>query len=194
VEVPPGPTRFSPTACCSEGIELSEREWADPVLRAAAEARTLVGTLDNDRYSYFRERDLAVKKHNLVDVLRVDDPSLSFAQAVHAAVALRDRIMCLYLRLREQLRLTAGDDGRGCVAGLDAVGGGNMNFAAKAARYLLPEMPTRSRARMCPATTAPLPPNSPRAPGGGSSSVHDIPRHGPGTTTLAPVGLRWGVL
>jgi hypothetical protein len=125
----------------TEGIELSEQEWADPVLRAAAECGMLVGTLDNDRYSYFRERDLEVKKHNLFDSLRVDDPSLSFAQAVDQAVVLRDRLMGLYLRLREQLLLTAGDDVRRYLAGLDVVISGNMNFAAKAARYLLPKTP-----------------------------------------------------
>ena len=124
----------------TEDIELSEREWADPALRAAAESGMLVGTLDNDRYSHFRERNLEVKKHSVFDALRVDDPSLSFAQAVDQAVALRDRIMCLYLRLRERLLLTAGEDVRRYVRGLDNVISGNMSFAANAARYLLPEM------------------------------------------------------
>jgi len=145
----------------TEGIELSEREWANPVLRAAAEAGMLVGTLDNDRYSYFRERDLAVKKHNLFDALRVDDPSLSFAQAVNKAVALRDRIMCLYLGLREQLLLTASDDVRRYVAGLDTVISGNMNFAAKAARYLLPEMPHEVRSTDVPCDDSMAPPDLP---------------------------------
>jgi hypothetical protein len=145
----------------TEGIELSEREWADPVLRAAAEAGMLVGTLDNDRYSYFRERDLAVKKHNLFGARCVDDPSLSFAQAVDEAVALRDRIMCLYLRLREQLLLTASDDVRRYVTGLDAVISGNMNFAAKAARYLLPEMQYTVKVTNVPCDDSTTPPDLP---------------------------------
>jgi hypothetical protein len=145
----------------TEGIELSEREWADPVLRAAAEAGMLVGTLDNDRYSYFRERDLAVKKHNLFDALRVDDPSLPFAQAVDKAVALRDRIMSLYLKLREQLLPTAGTDVRRYVAGLDTVISGNMNFAAKAARYLLPEMPYAVTVTEVPCDDSTAPPDLP---------------------------------
>ncbi|MBV6695605.1 hypothetical protein KV557_00500 [Kitasatospora aureofaciens] len=125
----------------TEGIELSERQWARPAVRAAAEASMLAGGLDNDRYSYLRERDLAVKKHNLFDAIRHDHPDHTFEQAVTDAIAIRDRMMTLYLQLRENLLAEDDDDLRRYLTGLDRITSGNINFAMTCARYLLPDSP-----------------------------------------------------
>jgi Terpene synthase family 2, C-terminal metal binding len=72
-----------------EGIELGERQWARPIVRAAAEAAACCGVLDNDRYSLLRERDLAIKKYNLFDALRGEHTDYSADQAITEAIAIR---------------------------------------------------------------------------------------------------------
>lgn len=143
----------------AEGIELSEQQWLRPAVRAAAEASMLASVLDNDRYSYLRERDLPVKKLSLFDAIRHDHPDYTFEQAVIKAVAIRDRMMALYLQLRGEL-LAGGDDDLGrYLTGLDRMASGNINFAMTTGRYLLPDSPhtvTRVDKPSDPSTT-PLP-------------------------------------
>ncbi|MEU3743261.1 hypothetical protein AB0E78_40190 [Streptomyces sp. NPDC032198] len=125
----------------TENTNLSEHHWANPTLRATVEAGMLTALLDNDRYSYLREHRLAVRKHNLFDALRTEHPHYTFDQAATAAIALRDRIMTLYLRLRKQQLKNAPHDVRRYLTGVDRVLSGNITFAATAVRYLLPDLP-----------------------------------------------------
>ncbi|MGW8782603.1 terpene synthase family protein [Streptomyces sp. NPDC055796] len=124
-----------------EGIELSERQWARRDVRAATGAAVLVGALDNDRYSYYREHNLPVKKQNLFHALLGEHPGDSVEEAVTKAVAIRDRLMSLYLRLREQILQDAPQDLHRYMTGIDLVVSGNINFGMKTARYLLPDSP-----------------------------------------------------
>ncbi|MGW4913263.1 terpene synthase family protein [Streptomyces sp. NPDC004270] len=125
----------------TEGIELSERQWARRDVRAATEAALLVGAVDNDRYSYYREHNLPVKKHNLFHALLREHPGDSLEEAVTKAVAIRDRLMSLYLRLREQILQDAEEDLHRYMSGIDLIVSGNINFGMKTARYLLPDSP-----------------------------------------------------
>lgn len=142
-----------------EGIELSEREWAHPTVRAAAEASMLASVLDNDRYSYLHERRELSGKSDLFDVIRSKHPDLTLEEAVTEAVAIRDRIATLYLRLRDDILTWAGDDLHRYMTGLDRIISGNINFGSTAVRYLLPDSPhavTRSDQPSDPRTD-PLP-------------------------------------
>lgn len=138
--------RFGSVGCYSavsyldavEGIELSEGEWARPAVRAAAESGMLVAALDNDRTSYNRERKLAIKKHNVFDVIR-EETGCTFEEAVTEGIAIRDRAMNLYLRLRDQLLASASEDLQAYLTGVDRVISGNINLATAAVRYLDPE-------------------------------------------------------
>ncbi|MGW0312590.1 terpene synthase family protein [Streptomyces flavidovirens] len=120
-----------------EGVELSATEWSRPAVRAAASAGLLAAALDNDRYSYIRERHLPVKKENLFHAVHRDHPELTFDEAIERGVAIRDRLMTLYLRLREQLLTAASDDLCGHLTGIDRIISGNFNFATATTRYLL---------------------------------------------------------
>ncbi|MGX1887145.1 terpene synthase family protein [Streptomyces sp. NPDC055287] len=124
-----------------EGIELSERQWARRDVRTATEAALLVGAVDNDRYSYYREHNLPVKKHNLFQAVLGEHPGDSLEEAVTKAVAIRDRLMSLYLRLRERILQDAGEDLHRYMSGIDLIISGNINFGMKTARYLLPDSP-----------------------------------------------------
>ncbi|GAB2707030.1 terpene synthase family protein [Nocardia thraciensis] len=140
-----------------EGIELDEQRWAHPTVRAAAESSMFAAALDNDRYSYHRERDLPVHKTNLIDAVRHDHPDYTLAQATTEAVAIRDRMLTCYLRLREHL-LPAADHALTCyLTGLDRVVSGNLTFGATATRYLLAESPYTITRTHTPSDTTPTP-------------------------------------
>ncbi|MEU9113274.1 hypothetical protein AB0D04_16205 [Streptomyces sp. NPDC048483] len=146
-----------------ERIELGEREWAHPTLRAAVEAGMLAAILDNDRYSYPRERRLRIGKHNVFDVLRREHPEYSLGQAVTEGITLRDRLLTLYLQLRDQLLTDAGNDLRRYLTGLDCIISGNLTMAATAVRYLSPDTAhafQRTSTPPCDLPTGP-PPSSP---------------------------------
>ncbi|MBQ1095044.1 hypothetical protein KBY55_02745 [Streptomyces sp. b94] len=142
-----------------EGIELSEKHWARPAVRAATEALMTATVLDNDRYSYLREQRLPVEKHNLFRALRREHPHYTAEQAIIHAVAIRDRCMNLYLALREQLLVDADEDLRRYLTGLQLVFSGNITFGITAARYLLAELAPRITRADKPSTSSidPLP-------------------------------------
>jgi Terpene synthase family 2, C-terminal metal binding len=121
----------------AEGIELSEQEWAHPLVRAAAEAGILVGAFDNDRYSDLRDRNARARKSNIMRAVAHEHPDWTFRQVVDEVVATRDRIMVLYLTLRQQILADASVDLHRYVTGLDQFISGNIKLAATAARYLL---------------------------------------------------------
>ncbi|MFF7635296.1 hypothetical protein ACFZB9_19390 [Kitasatospora sp. NPDC008050] len=142
-----------------EGIELSADDWAHPVVRAASAAGLLVAVLDNDRYSYLRERHLPVQKENLFHAVQRDHPGLTVTEAIARGVAIRDRLMTLYLRLREQLLTGAADDLRRHVTGIDRIISGNINFCTATTRYLLTDAIdiTTNTDKPTDPSTAPLP-------------------------------------
>ncbi|MFF1445043.1 hypothetical protein [Streptomyces sp. NPDC058295] len=115
--------------------EISAQQWARPEVRALTEAAGHITALDNDRYSYFKERRMASRKHNLFAALRYEHPDWSLERAVTEAVAIRDRIMTLYLRLRERLLRDADEDMRRYLAGWDHMITGNITLPTLTARY-----------------------------------------------------------
>ncbi|MFI9504233.1 hypothetical protein [Nocardia sp. NPDC052566] len=121
-----------------ENIEPTNAELARPLVQAAAEAGLTVATLDNERYSSVRERALDQDELALASALRVDSPGLTAAESMRGVVTIRDRILALYLRLRDQVRTDASPDLHKYFTGIDLVIAGNVAFGARAARYLNP--------------------------------------------------------
>ncbi len=66
-----------------------------------------------------------------------EHPDWTHAEVVDEVVGIRDRIMVLYLALRERILALASADLRRYVTGLDLFISGNITLAATASRYLL---------------------------------------------------------
>ncbi|MET9480625.1 hypothetical protein [Streptomyces sp. NPDC006638] len=141
--------RFSAGGCYSaaayvdavENIELGEHDWARPDVRAAAEAAMLTALLDNDRYSLLKDLGKPTRSRNLFDALQYEHPDDTPAESVVRGVAVRDRVMDRYLQLRTDILTGASDDLAQYMTGLDLIISGNIDFAATAVRYLLPDSP-----------------------------------------------------
>jgi len=88
------------------GYELVANERRDPRVRAATQAISLIVGLDNDLISAHREKLQDVFPQNILGILMRDN-DCSLAEAVREAHRIRDRIMCLYLRLRDNVTPTA---------------------------------------------------------------------------------------
>jgi hypothetical protein len=121
-----------------EGIELTGHEWASPQVVAATEAGLFAASLDNDRYSYTRDSDRDAGNFNLIGLLQREKPLNSSRQTVIQAVAIRDRILLLYLRLREQLWPGASQELRCYLGAVDRAISGNIAFGTSNIRYLAP--------------------------------------------------------
>lgn len=142
-----------------ENIELSEQQWARPIVRAAAESSMLAAALDNDRYSYPRERHQRDSKPNLFDAIRHERPQLTLGQALREGIAIRDRMLTLYGRLREDILRDADDILHRYITGLDRIVSGNLTMATASSRYLLADSPYKIDTTLHPvdASTDPLP-------------------------------------
>ncbi|MFJ2582022.1 terpene synthase family protein [Kitasatospora aureofaciens] len=89
------------------GLELPATVWADRPVIAAREAAMAVAVLDNDRYSRARAVRDGEESFDVYDIVLRHHPQASFTEGLRTVVALRDRIMALYLRLSAQLRRRA---------------------------------------------------------------------------------------
>jgi hypothetical protein len=120
-----------------------------------------------------------VKKHNLFAALLCEDPDLTPEQAILDGVAIRDRCTNLYVALWEHILADADDDLKRYLTGLGLMDSGNIAFAAKVVRYVVPDL-TSSTARTHTTSysgTTPLPyptiawcwgQGTPRRPGEGT--------------------------
>lgn len=86
------------TAACG-GYDLPASIQQHPRARAAAQAVILTATLDNDIFSFHRED--AEGQKNAVHIL-LPDCDNDLARALAASVTLRNRLMLLYTRLRDE--------------------------------------------------------------------------------------------
>ncbi len=117
-----------------DGVEVSGDEMDRPAIRALTEATWLIAALDNERVSHAKEIQGEGPVQNLVDVLR-QQRGCSPEQALHDTIALRDRMMCLFLRLHERVVSAAGPALRRYVTDLGHLIPGNIEWSLKTARY-----------------------------------------------------------
>ncbi|MGW0002877.1 terpene synthase family protein [Nocardia grenadensis] len=115
--------------------DLPDHVLDSPAVRAATEAAMVIIVFDNDRYSYAKTLLQGDSHIDLFELVRHEHPGRSFAEAVVETIALRDRIMSLYVRLRAQLRPGAGSALQQYLTNLECLVSGNIEFGKEAARF-----------------------------------------------------------
>ncbi|SFC40613.1 terpene synthase family protein [Streptomyces aidingensis] len=126
------------------GIAVPAEELYSPPVQAVTDAAAFVFGCDNDLCSWGKDQGTERTYPSLLTIL-ARDAGCSPEEAVPAAVALRDRVMTLYLRLRDRIARDAGPDLRrylrvtdhylvGCLHWMDAA----PRFASPAGRHPLP--------------------------------------------------------
>jgi hypothetical protein len=85
---------------------VPDEDWNAPAVQALIGCTILLVGVENDVLSYHKEKAEGQTSPNFVGVLQATR-ELSFDQAVTAAVETRDRLMLLFLRLREHLMPSA---------------------------------------------------------------------------------------
>ncbi|WP_328730721.1 terpene synthase family protein [Streptomyces caniferus] len=129
------------------GLELPEHQWTDPAVIALRESAMAVAVLDNDRYSRAKEDQGGEESLDVFSVILQENPHYTFPQAATEGIALRDRIMALYLKLSEQLRRTNDPGLHTYVHAADLLITGNLDFGATSLRYTNPDSPAAATAR-----------------------------------------------
>ncbi|MFI1972400.1 terpene synthase family protein [Streptomyces cinnamoneus] len=131
-------TRFSLSwSEIAGGIEVPDGELYSAPVQALTEAAGFIVSCDNDLFSYAKEDSQETTDQNIVNVLIHHDGS-SPAQALGDAVAIRDRVMTLFLELRDQIARDAGAELRRYLQALGHYIAGCIRWMNEAPRYASP--------------------------------------------------------
>ncbi|MGK5640900.1 terpene synthase family protein [Streptomyces sp. URMC 126] len=131
-------TRFSLAwSEIANGFEVPAAELASPPVQALTEAAGFVVSCDNDLFSYAKEDDHETTDQNIVNVL-VHHNGTSADRALTEALAIRDRAMTLFLRLRDRIARDAGPDLRRYLEALGHYIAGCIRWMNAAPRYASP--------------------------------------------------------
>ncbi len=124
------------------GYELRGSEWGDKRVRAAGEMVSFITTWDNDIFSYHKESRQPESRYYL-NVLRVltHRYGLTLREALTEAIAQRDRVLNLYVRLCDELVYSGSPEVRQYVQSLHHFIRGNQDWALESDRYRTPEDP-----------------------------------------------------
>ncbi|WP_432250952.1 selina-4(15),7(11)-diene synthase [Streptomyces sanyensis] len=123
----------------AHGYELQPHERDRTAVRAAAEMASFVITWDNDIFSHHKERRGPGYYLNALRVL--EQQGMSTRQALDTAIAQRDRVMCLYVRLAEQLAREGSPQLRRYLASLSHFIRGAQDWGITSVRYTTPDDP-----------------------------------------------------
>jgi hypothetical protein len=118
----------------SEGYEVAPAELESADVRALTEMACAIVGLDNDIASYHKEHLRSTDKLNLVDVI-AHERGRTPNQVLPEAVAFRDAVLDLYLRLCRQVEPQVGATTRRYIAGLSAWIRGNLDWSMHTGRY-----------------------------------------------------------
>jgi hypothetical protein len=118
----------------ANAMEVPAREMQSPAVRALTAMVWLVAGWDNDLHSYNKEAHQQDSDQNIVNVL-VHHHGHSVEQAVLAAVGMRDRVMRLFLRLREKTLAHASEPLHSYLMSLGHGIRGNIDWALRVPRY-----------------------------------------------------------
>ncbi|MGW2119370.1 selina-4(15),7(11)-diene synthase [Streptomyces zhihengii] len=121
------------------GYELQPHERDRTAVRAAAEMASFIITWDNDIFSHHKERRSSGYYLNALRVL--EEEGLSPKKALRTAIAQRDRVMCLYVRLAEQLSREGSPQLRRYLASLSSFIRGAQDWGITSVRYTTPDDP-----------------------------------------------------
>ncbi|MEV6669313.1 hypothetical protein [Streptomyces sp. NPDC051162] len=119
------------------GYDLNDHDLDRPEVRALTEMTWTLVAWDNDFYSRNKEIQRAGDNLNLIDVL-AQERDCEPARAQEEAMAMRDRVMTLFLRLRDQLWPRAGVELRCYLVALAHFVRGHLDWASACARYADP--------------------------------------------------------
>ncbi|MET9514590.1 terpene synthase family protein [Streptomyces sp. NPDC002994] len=122
------------------GYSVPDNDLEDPRVRALTEITWTLVSWDNDLYSRNKELLRADDDLNLIDVL-CQELGCEPHHALQEAVAMRDRVMVLFLRLRDQVLRDAGGGLRRYVQGLGQFIRGHLDWASACPRYRVPSEP-----------------------------------------------------
>ncbi|MCS7483773.1 hypothetical protein ACFFQW_46415 [Umezawaea endophytica] len=118
----------------AEGTYLPDEDRERPEVRAATQAANMLVTIGNDLYSLSKETEHDVLESNIVGVIAHED-GCDAPEAVRRTVALHDRIMCRYLRLRRGIEARGSEPVRRHLSQLDHLVRGNLEWSAHVPRY-----------------------------------------------------------
>ncbi|GLF99745.1 selina-4(15),7(11)-diene synthase [Streptomyces yaizuensis] len=144
------------------GYELQPHERDSHATRAAAEMASFVITWDNDILSHHKESRGTGYWLNVLRVLE-HHHGLTPAAALTTAVAQRDRVLCLFLRLRQALAPGASPQLRRYLDSLAHFIRGSQDWGISSLRYTTPHDP------------APLPDSFSDTPSDDGTAPLDIP-------------------
>lgn len=116
------------------GAEIPGSEMDSPPIRAITELFWLIAALDNDRVSRYKEILGQRDAYNLIDVI-VRCENRCEQDATQRMIAYRDRLMCLFLRLRDQLTHTASAPLRTYLSSLGHGLRSNIDWSLTVPRY-----------------------------------------------------------
>lgn len=135
----------------ANGIELTEAEILRPAVRALTELTWLYLGWSNDLMSHRKETLLHEDDQNILTVVAGELPGTPMEQGV----ALCDRLMCLYLALREDIRPTASQALRRYVDDLGNCMRAQLEWGASVQRYTLSDDKSKTVLTLTPNQTVP---------------------------------------
>jgi terpene synthase-like protein len=118
----------------ANGCEIPASEMDSAEVCAATEMAIMVAALDNDRLSLAKELARRHTEQNVFNVLTNQGYPLD--EAIEHAVALRDRVLCRFLRLREWLLPRASEALHTYLDGLRHGIRGNAEWGLRVPRYV----------------------------------------------------------
>ncbi|MFF3454240.1 selina-4(15),7(11)-diene synthase [Streptomyces sp. NPDC002730] len=122
------------------GYELQPHERDRTTVRAAAEMASFIITWDNDIFSYHKERSGPGYFLNVLRVLEQEN-GLSIHQALTTAIAQRDRVMCLFMRLSDYVSEQGSPQLRQYLQTLASFIRGAQDWGISSVRYTTPDDP-----------------------------------------------------
>ncbi|MGH4034016.1 terpene synthase family protein [Actinomycetota bacterium Odt1-20B] len=118
----------------ADGYVLAPDIYHSPLVRALRELCWTLIICDNDLYSYNKESARHTTYFNYINCI-AEEQGIRPQQALPHAIALRDRMMCLFLALRDQAISRATSDTRRYLVSLGLWLRANIDWATSSHRY-----------------------------------------------------------
>ena len=117
------------------GVDISEDEYHDRRVRALDEMMTAVLAWDTDPYAYVKEGARSShKEHNLIMAL-MREHACSFDEAISRYMAMRAKVISLFIRLRADVEATCSPEVRAYIECQTKYWAGAMEWTANTNRY-----------------------------------------------------------